>query len=156
MQDYLFAYGTLRPGLAPPSLRPLVAQLQWIGGGSTPGRLYDLGSYPGAIFDRLAESQIAGDVFALPEDASELLEQLDDYEGFSAADIANSLFVRFRVAVRLADGREINCWAYRYHRDVGQGSLVVAGDYAKREKPRSPKGQTTPVDQVGWTSGPSP
>jgi len=131
MQDYLFAYGTLRPGLTPPSVRPLVARLHWIGAGSAPGRLYDLGAYPGAIFDPAAETQIAGGVFALPEDAASLLKQLDDYEGFSAADNANSLFVRFRVAVRLADRREIGCWAYGYNREVEQASLIVGGDYAK-------------------------
>lgn len=135
MQDYLFAYGTLRRGLAPKRVQPLVRELQWIGAGSAPGRLYDLGDYPGAIFDTSAETQIAGDVFALPQDAGELLEQLDVYEGFSAADIANSLFVRLRAAVRLADGREIDCWAYRYNREVGQASLMAAGDYAQRAMP---------------------
>jgi gamma-glutamylcyclotransferase (GGCT)/AIG2-like uncharacterized protein YtfP len=135
MQDCLFAYGTLRPGLTPKSVQPLVRQLQWLGGGSAPGRLYDLGDYPGAVFDPSAETRVVGDVLVLPEDAASLLKQLDDYEGFSAADIANSLFVRFRIDVKLADGREIDCWAYRYHREVGRAPLVAAGDYAQRAKP---------------------
>lgn len=148
MQDYLFAYGTLRPGLTPPGVQPLVAQLQWIGAGSAPGRLYDLGDYPCAVFDAAAETQIAGDVFALPEDAGELLEQLDAYEGFSVADVSQSLFVRLQVAVSLADRRRFDCWAYGYNRQVEQASLIAGGDYAKSVKPGSRKGQSTPVDQV--------
>jgi gamma-glutamylcyclotransferase (GGCT)/AIG2-like uncharacterized protein YtfP len=132
MENYLFAYGTLRPGLAPLDAQHLVHDVRPVGVGSAPGRLYDFGPYPGAIFDPAASTRIAGDVLALPSDAEALLERLDDYEGYLSSDVQGSLFVRVRQAVTLADGREVMCWAYRYNRDVGQAPLIAGGDFARR------------------------
>src|SRR5579871_961031 len=76
MCRYLFAYGTLQPGLAPPEIAPLVARLEPLGPGSIPGLLYDLGEYPGAILDPASPRTIWGTVFKLPADPT-LLVQLD-------------------------------------------------------------------------------
>ena len=132
MQNCLFAYGTLRPQQAPRGVRHLIKDLRPLGAGWTRGRLYDLGDYPGAIFDLSAETRIEGDVFALPDDAKELLARLDAYEGFSPGDPSHSLFVRVRLPVMMAGGCEATCWAYRYNRDVGHAPLVAGGDYARR------------------------
>jgi gamma-glutamylcyclotransferase (GGCT)/AIG2-like uncharacterized protein YtfP len=132
METYLFAYGTLRPGLAPPNAQHLVKSSRPIGVGSAPGRLYDFGPYPGAIFDPAASTQIKGDVLALPEDAEVMLAQLDVYEGYLPDDAPGSLFVRIRQTVTLADGREFSCWAYRYNQNVRQAPLVAGGEYARR------------------------
>ena len=143
MQNYLFAYGTLRPGLAPPSVRRLVARLRLIGPGSAPGRLYDLGAYPGAIFEPSAECRVAGDVFELPADSLNLLADLDAYEGYATDDAAGSLYLRIRLSVTLADGRAIDCWAYRYNREVGPARRIESGDYARRQNPGRQRGNTS-------------
>jgi gamma-glutamylcyclotransferase (GGCT)/AIG2-like uncharacterized protein YtfP len=49
MSAYLFAYGTLQPGLAPPDVALLVARLMPIGEGLARGVLYDLGRYASAF-----------------------------------------------------------------------------------------------------------
>ena len=49
MAEFLFAYGTLQPGFAPPAMSPVVARMVPSGAATVEGKLYDMGSYPGLI-----------------------------------------------------------------------------------------------------------
>lgn len=53
MSEYLFAYGTLQPGLAPAEIADVVAGFEIAGVGFVHGTLYDLGSFPGRCSMRL-------------------------------------------------------------------------------------------------------
>lgn len=128
MSDFLFAYGSLRPSLAPEALRELVARLTPAGAGAVQGRLYDLGPYSGAILDSRNGTLIHGDLWQLPP---EILPELDAYEGFSDADPGASLFVRRRCRVRRDDGIEIESWIYVYNGDVAQARQILSGDYGE-------------------------
>lgn len=108
---YLFVYGTLRPGHAPPGIATHVARLREVGHASVPGRTYDLGEYPGAVLDASSGTTIAGTVLALPDDPG-VLAALDAYEGFDPGSPARSLFLRVRTPVTLADGQTLECWMY--------------------------------------------
>jgi gamma-glutamylcyclotransferase (GGCT)/AIG2-like uncharacterized protein YtfP len=81
-----------------------------VGVARVPGRLYDLGSYPGAVASDQPGEWIHGEVFSL-DDA--LLTSLDEYEGAE--------FERVMVPT-------IGCWIYWY---VGRapGRLIVSGDW---------------------------
>ena len=68
MSEYLFAYGTLQPGLAPTKIARVAAKLRPVGEGFVRGVLYDLGGYPGAVPDPNAKGRIIGTVMELPED----------------------------------------------------------------------------------------
>ncbi len=58
MTDYLFAYGTLQPGLVPATMSEVAQKLTPIGKGFVRGVLYNLGRYPGAIPDVQSPHQI--------------------------------------------------------------------------------------------------
>ncbi len=47
---HLFVYGTLMRASRSPYAQLLRARAQFVGEGWTPGRLYHLGRYPGAVF----------------------------------------------------------------------------------------------------------
>ena len=129
MPQYLFAYGTLQPGLAPASIRTAVGRLVPVGGGAVPGRLYDLGAYPGATFDG-AGGTVHGTVLKLPaDDAAAVLAALDAYEGVP------DLYHRRPVTVTLAGGGELSCWAYAYNGDVTAGRPIPSGTYAPEHRP---------------------
>ena len=66
---HIFVYGTLRSGSGHPMARRLTSQARLLGKGSVPGRLYDMGWYPAALFDRDEKHLIVGDVFALAPDS---------------------------------------------------------------------------------------
>lgn len=127
--DHLFVYGSLRSSQAPPKLRELLAPLVRLGRATTPGVLYDLGPYPGAVFG--GNSEIIGEVLELP-DESRLLAALDEYEGFDADDPQGSLYLRVRRTVILADGRPLECWAYSYNGDFTGRPMISSGDYIRR------------------------
>src|SRR5262245_2936314 len=85
MPDHLFVYGTLRPALAVGRLAALMEALHWVGSGTVPGRLHDLGRYPAAVLDEAASTRVVGDVVELPRDST-VLATLDRYEGFRPDD----------------------------------------------------------------------
>lgn len=130
---YLFSYGTLSPRLAPAEIKPTVRQFRRVGKGFVHGQLFDFGEYPGAILTRNG-SRIVGQIFELPDDP-EVLQRLDEYEGFDRANPKASLFVRKRRYVQLQDGRRIYCWIYSYNRPVKSARRLVGGAYSKAHAP---------------------
>lgn len=88
--------------------------LEWIGKGSVPGRIYDLGDYPGAVFDRASSKEIQGEIYKLPINRN-LLEKLDAYEEFQPDNPDDSLFIRVSIPVQIKAGRRLKCWAYRFN-----------------------------------------
>jgi len=115
MSDYLFAYGTLQPGFAPPAIAKTAAKLRPVGTGYVYGEIYQLDGYPGAVLDAHSRNRIPGTVLELPEDEA-VLRQLDEYEGYDPQSPEASEFVRARQTVELNGGGTIECWIYRYNR----------------------------------------
>ena len=138
----LFVYGTLRPGLAPAEIAPVVAELHPIGEGHLHGTLYHLGHYPGLVLTP-ATNQVHGLVFQFPSDpelAASLLAQLDLYEGFYPNSPADSLFVRVLHPVTLATGELLDCWVYLFNQPPGPAPILQSGRYSSAEDtaPSSP------------------
>jgi gamma-glutamylcyclotransferase (GGCT)/AIG2-like uncharacterized protein YtfP len=130
MTDYLFAYGTLQPGLVPASMSDVAAKLIPIGKGFVRGVFYDLGSYPGAVADPNSNSKIAGTVMELPDDeglAHDILGQLDAYEGFDPRSPDSSEYIREKQTVEVAEGRLLECWFYRYNLPVSPSQIIENG-----------------------------
>lgn len=89
-----------------------------------PGRLYDFGSYPGAVPSDQSDQWIHGEVHRFED--PQLLASLDEYEGAE--------FERAMVSVQLEDGAGlgiVQCWIYWY---VGApaGRVIASGDWLKR------------------------
>ena len=124
---YVFVYGTLRPGLAPPVIAGVVNSLRIIGSASVRGLLYDLGAYPGCVLTDSKESLVHGVLLALS--SQDVLEQLDEYECYAAHDAAGSLFLRTTCRATLDDGRCIETWIYVYHRPLAGARLISSGRY---------------------------
>ncbi len=131
MSQYLFAYGTLQPGLAPAKIAPLATKLRPVGEGFVRGVLYDLGGYPGAVPDPKAKDRIAGTVLELPEDES-FLSRLDAYEGFDPQAPETSEYIRERQVAELKTGGTVECWFYRYNREPRDLPRVESGAWGSR------------------------
>lgn len=129
MNNYLFVYGTLLPDRAPGGLAEIIARLRPVSAGSMPGRIFDLGDYPGAVFDRAAQTRVHGQVFELSGNEGQL-RKLDEYEEYAPDHPKSSLFVRQERPITLPDGAELPCWVYVYNRDPGKARPVPGGDYS--------------------------
>jgi gamma-glutamylcyclotransferase (GGCT)/AIG2-like uncharacterized protein YtfP len=107
-----------------------VSGLKPYGEGSIPGVLFDLGEYPGAVFDNSSSTRVFGTVFRLPDQVN-LLSELDRYEGFDPASPSTSLFVRRLHPVALTAGESIECWVYEYNGSPRRERILSGGRYSK-------------------------
>ena len=99
---HLFVYGTLMRASSSPYARLLEVRAQFVGEGWTPGRLYHLGRYPGAVFSDDCANKVHGELFLLR--GNTLLAALDAYEGCGGQGTKPDLFYRDVVVARLARG----------------------------------------------------
>jgi gamma-glutamylcyclotransferase (GGCT)/AIG2-like uncharacterized protein YtfP len=132
MAEYLFSYGTLLPENAPTEIAGVVSKLRPIGQGTAKGVLYDVGDYPGAVFDPNSAKNIVGTVFRVPD--SIVWNQLDDYEGFDPSFPSTSLFIRRLYPIYLSSGRAIDCWVYEYNGERTGLPILTSGVYRPRHK----------------------
>src|ERR1700677_3617377 len=130
MSEYLFAYGTLQPGLAPTKIARVAAKLRPVGEGFVRGVLYDLGGYPGAVADPGAKGRIIGTVMELPEEEG-VLERLDRYEGFDPQAPETSEYIREKQTVESKTGGTVECWFYRYNRRAKNAPIVESGEWGR-------------------------
>jgi len=130
MSEFLFAYGTLQPGLAPDQVADLVRDLVSVGTGSVPGTLYDLGSFPGAVLESNSSRRISGTVYRLPAGAG-ILNRLDEYEEYYPESPKASQFIRTLCSVQLTDGRILECWVYEYNGHPDHRSILESGTYPR-------------------------
>jgi gamma-glutamylcyclotransferase (GGCT)/AIG2-like uncharacterized protein YtfP len=129
---HIFVYGTLRPDSGHPMARRLLSQARLIGKGSTPGLLYDFGSYPGAVFDVDEKRRVIGDVFAFGP-GGRLLAELDDYEA------VDRYYRRLVIEVMLSVGGTVAAWAYGI-RDAPKTRRIESGDFILHRNLRRPRG----------------
>jgi hypothetical protein len=106
----VFFYGRLLPEFAPPAMRDVVGRSDFYDEGSVCGLLFNLGEYPGAVFDDRSGQRVYGAVFHLAED-SQVFEVLDRYEGYEpggltpgACSFASVITSTSRLGARLNAG----------------------------------------------------
>ncbi len=99
---HLFVYGSLRRQARTAMARVLGARAVFEGMASVPGRLYDLGAYPGVTPAAGPDEILRGDLYRLPP-SDEVLEVLDD-------------------------GSVRRAWIYWYQRPPPQHGRIISGD----------------------------
>jgi gamma-glutamylcyclotransferase (GGCT)/AIG2-like uncharacterized protein YtfP len=117
----LFAYGTLMRGECRGAVIGEDPGDDVIPG-RIPGRLFDLGEYPGWRPDPRRAAWVAGELRT--GITGSLLDELDQIEEFPGFDRPGGLFRRRVVEVALAAGRSERAWVY---------ALAVAGTYPRIE-----------------------
>ncbi len=128
----LFVYGTLRKGFRSHGLlqrfRPRL-----LGSGHVPGRLYDLGDYPGAAEGAGDVDRIHGELYWLPR-ADAAFKVLDSFEGFDPAKPGLNEYSRKETKVTMAGGGRIRAWIYWLSRAHACGRRIPSGNYALHQK----------------------
>ena len=124
---HLFVYGTLMRASRSPYAQLLRALAQFVGEGWTPGRLYHLGRFPGAVFGDYCTNRVHGELFLLR--GNTLLAALDAYEGCGGQATKPDLFCRDVVEVRLARGGKFPAWVYPFAGAVRGRPLIASGRF---------------------------
>jgi len=125
---FLFVYGTLRPVFDNSFSLYLRQRSHYVGDGSFSGQLYDLGSYPGAIYQKNSPTSVFGTVYDISKNNETVLTYLDYYEGVGPEFESPTEYVRVIVPV-MCNERLLNCWAYVYNYPSEGRPLIESGDY---------------------------
>jgi gamma-glutamylcyclotransferase (GGCT)/AIG2-like uncharacterized protein YtfP len=134
MSSKVFFYGTLMSGFDRRHRAGLDGRLSFLGRAWTPGQLFDLGLYPGAVPSE--DGRIWGEVYETSEPGP-VLEALDEIEGFDPVSPDNSLYLRQRVEVRFPEGTAVTAWIYFYNAPLGQALPIPSGDYRELFRART-------------------
>ena len=118
----LFIYGTLMPGLR---LEAEMRGARFVAAAQVPGRLVDVGRYPGLIH---GEGQVTGEVYEV-DDAH--LARLDGVEDMVPGDRAASQYWREAVTVAAGPLQGQPVQTYVYNRPVDGCTLIEHGDYRR-------------------------
>ena len=97
-------------------------QLRFVGPCVIAGDLFDLGEYPGL---RRGEHRVIGELYALLN--PDIIERLDDFEGFRPADVSSSLYLREQI--ELTDPGATTAWIYVYNRVPDACARIMNGDW---------------------------
>jgi gamma-glutamylcyclotransferase (GGCT)/AIG2-like uncharacterized protein YtfP len=122
-EPLLFVYGTLMRGFRLHAL--LEGRADSVGDGEVAGLLFDLGRYPAALRD--GGGVIRGEVYRLKDPG--LWLALDSAEG--------SQYHRGEVGVRLASGRQVTAYIYRYVGPLRLAVPIPGGDYRAHSPAKS-------------------
>ncbi len=124
----LFAYGFLKRKFhgsditqTPPFKSKFFAE------GTLSGRLYQVNSYPGLVYDELTEHQVKGEVFLL-EDVEKTLLLLDQYEHALPLIKEQPEYER-RLRPINVDNGILHCWVYEYILPVHPNTGIISGQF---------------------------
>jgi len=107
--ELLFVYGTLMRCSDRPLARRLRQQARFAGHATVQGRLYRLGSYPGAVASGHPADRVHGEVFDITAAPPALLAALDHYEGCAADQPRPHPYVKQKTCLAWRAGRGIHC-----------------------------------------------
>ena len=122
--DAVAVYGLLRSGESGFERFGLAGAFQPLGPCVIPGRLYDLGAYPGLVD---GPGEVIGELFEV-RDLS-VMPALDAFEDYWPDDPARSRYER--VKVRLLSP-ERDAWVYRWRLGLADARLIDSGDWFDR------------------------
>ncbi len=123
MSTKIFVYGTLLKGM---ERAVVLKESLYLGPAMAQANLYDMGAYPGI---KQGSGIIVGELYNISED---VLNTLDQIEGYFPADLSSSLFIRKTILVKnLANGHEIEALTYFYNHEPNESMLISHGDYRR-------------------------
>lgn len=127
MKQLLFIYGTLLPGLR---LEAEMHGARFVGPAQVPGRLVDVGRFPGLLLKSSQEKEcfVTGEVYDI--DAAHLA-RLDVVEGVVPGDRTASQYWREEVTVLSGPMQDQPVQTYVYNRSVVTCVPIAHGDYRR-------------------------
>jgi gamma-glutamylcyclotransferase (GGCT)/AIG2-like uncharacterized protein YtfP len=123
---YLFVYGTLLNQQNEFGAY-LKAHSSFYKNGRFKGKLYDIGEYPGAVYDPESSNYVYGNILFL-NSAEKTLKLLDDYEGFGDKQPQPNEYIRDIIEIE-AGAELVKCWVYLYNLPIENFPQIKTGKY---------------------------
>jgi len=125
----LFVYGTLRRAVEAPAFKLFAEHAAYFDDGRVQAKMYDFGSYPGAVLSDNADDSVAGEVYTL-RTPTPTLALLDRYEGVAGTRaVEPALYERVQLQVATHRHGSLEAWIYVFIGAVEERSRIESGDY---------------------------
>lgn len=122
--DLLAVYGLLRKGEVGFARFGLANAFEHVGPCVIPGKLLDLGDYPGIV---AGEGRVIGELFCVKD--MSVMPQLDAYEDYDASDENGSRYLRRQVTLIEP---QATAWVYLWNLGVDGCRPIASGDWLTR------------------------
>ena len=123
MTHTLFVYGTLLNGMG--LWNDLVGS-PFLGHGIVAGVLYDLGGFPGL---QEGTGSVYGELYEI---SPEILNHLDEIEGYSPENPYSSLYLRKEISVqKFNEDFSVRAYSYFYNKSIENIRKIPSGDYRR-------------------------
>lgn len=131
IMEHLFVYGTLLSGAQDTLGAAMRVRLQReakiVAAASSPGRLFDLGAYPGMVEAEPRDRDlVSGEVLEL-RDPVATFRWLDRYEDVDPDEPAAGLYRRVPHLALWHDGQTSRCWVYALNAAPAHGVNIQSG-----------------------------
>jgi len=133
IEDCLFTYGSLMSASGHPMALRLQAEARSLGAATIFARLYDLGSYPGAVGSPDPQDRVHGEMLQLAK-PNETFGWLDDYEGCGRDDKEPHAYQRVITPAWLESGQHIDAWVYYYQWPIAEALHLRDGRYVRGKR----------------------
>ena len=131
--EFLFVYGTLM-SLFNNSMAQYLRNNSWlINNGYFNGYLFDLGNFPGAVYNSQVKSKVYGEVYQVNR-IEEVLKTLDNYEGVDDPNF--NIYKRKIIPVNI-NKKIINATTYVYIKPFASFKKIESGNYSEYLKEKS-------------------
>ena len=127
MEKHIFVYGSLLSGIQTRIASYLHRNSRFVGEGQVPGCLFDLGFYPGLVFNPGAPTLVTGHILELnhPE---KVLPVLDETELSASGNPELNEYRRELLPARTGS-QIILCWMYVYNLSTEGLQPISSGNY---------------------------
>ncbi|MES1976530.1 MAG: gamma-glutamylcyclotransferase family protein [Pseudomonadota bacterium] len=131
---HVFVYGTLCSG-EQRDINNLNPRPRYIGEGSVPGTLYDLGSYPGIVLG--GQGNVRGEVYRISAELESTLDEIEEVWPQQTGEYAKrEVLVRLEaVGGEEGDSHTASCLVYEIAVTQTRGKVLIeSGDWVKYRK----------------------
>ncbi|MFV1884150.1 MAG: gamma-glutamylcyclotransferase [Balneola sp.] len=129
---YIFVYGLLKSMYNNEPARLIRKNCTLIGEGSFPGKLIDIGSYPGALYEPDSQTLVHGEVYKIDRNKEKLAEFLDRFEGVGEQFNQPNEYVRQVIPVLVGD-EELYASCYLYNWNYDGLKVIASGRYVNKD-----------------------
>jgi gamma-glutamylcyclotransferase (GGCT)/AIG2-like uncharacterized protein YtfP len=127
-EQLIFVYGTLLKDAGAAMHSLLATHCQYFTDGYAQGRLYEVEDYPGLIESSSPQDRVKGELYLILDETN-LLAELDTYEGCGESCSEPHLYIRKKVTIFREDGETVSAWVYIYNHEVADLRHIESGDY---------------------------
>lgn len=128
----LFVYGLLMSGFDNEAASTLHRASEIVQPARIRGILYDLGSYPAAVYSPSHTDYIHGEIIRIkPDLLTDILGLLDRFEGIDPLSLSGPEYMRSVIPIEVDTATE-HAWCYLYNGNSTAHKVILSGNYRTR------------------------